>query len=307
MSYTKHSKELKQLAINHYNHNGSLRQTCKIFKCNKSTLYDWIIEGINKHRKKRRPIYTNALKTFIVTYIKEHVVTTLKQLQQIIERKYKIKPSITLLFNIIKTGNITRKRLVKKYFPSKKKNIENDLLNQFYKVVKKYKHTHVICLDETAVYINMLPSYGRSERGTQAVKRTTIYPFKKFNLIVAMKYNKIIGWQLSKKSFNSSLLAEFIGNKLKTYKNHLLIFDNAVFHKSKIVLKMMDKYNIKPHYIVPYHPENNPIERLFSQLKSYLKNANCQSYEEIENTIKYTFKHNITSNNLKTYINTIYK
>lgn len=59
-------------------------------------------------------------------------------------------------------------------------------------------------------------------------------------------------------------------------------------------------------YIVPYHPENNPIERLFSQLKSYLKTANCQSYDEIDNMIKNIIKHKITKDNLTSYIKTLY-
>ena len=94
------------------------------------------------------------------------------------------------------------------------------------------------------------------------LRRTTIYPYKKFNLIVAMKYDKIIGWKLNKESYNSDKLLEFMDNNLSNNKNHLLIFDNAVFHKSKKIIEVLNKYKIGYQYIVPYHPENNPIERV---------------------------------------------
>ena len=45
--------------------------------------------------------------------------------------------------------------------------------------------------------------------------------------------------------------------------------DNAVIHKSKIVLEQTHNYLL---YSVSYHPETNSIEEFFSQLKHYIKN-----------------------------------
>ena len=307
MSYDIHSKDYKKLVIEHYLINGSLRKTCELFKCNKSTLYDWIVNDINKQsRKKRKQTHSKILKDFIVNLAKKNVILTLKQIQDEVKHKFHVSPSITIIHYILENNNITRKRLVKKYFPAKKKDIENDLLKQFYKNVNEYSYKNIICLDETAVYINMLPSYGRSEKGKDAIRRTTIYPYKKFNLIVAMKYNRIIGFELNKNPYDAEKLNIFIRENISDYKNHLLIFDNARFHKSKKVLETLNKYKIHHLYIVPYHPENNPIERLFSQLKSYLKTANCQSYDEIDNMIKNIIKHKITKENLTSYIKTLY-
>ena len=304
-----HSSDYKKLAIEHYVVNGSLRKTCELFKCNKSTLYDWVVNDMNKLKRKRKQrikIYSTKIRDYIIEYTKKNVISTLKQIQDEIKRKFDVSPSITLIYEILESNKITRKRLVKKYFPAKRKNIEKDLLKMFYTNVRKYKYTNIICLDETAVYINMLPSYGRSVSGKQAIKRTEIYPYKKYNLIVAMKYNKIIGWELNKESYDTTKLSNFIEKHLSKYKKHLLIFDNAIFHKSKKVIEMLDKYHIEHQYIVPYHPENNPIERLFSQIKSYLNIANCQSFEEIHDTLKKIIKTNISANNLKSYILTLF-
>jgi len=307
MSHTFHSSDYKKLAIEHYLENGSLRKTCEIIKCSKSSLYDWIVKDLNKtKRKQKTKKYPDEMRKFIIEYVKNNVISTLSQVQNVVKKKFKSTPSISMIHYILEDHNITRKRLVKKYFPAKKKDIEKDLLKQFYKNVNKFDIKKIISLDETAVYINMLPTYGRSEKGKQAIRKTHIYPYKKFNLIVAMKYNKIIGWELSKEPYNTSKLEKFINTNLNKYKNHLLIFDNAVFHKSKTIIQCLDKLKIKHLYIVPYHPENNPIEHLFSQLKSYLNVANCQSFEEILAKTKYILKNNITKENLTNYIKTIY-
>lgn len=309
MKYDKHSKDFKKVVLNYYLKNGSLRKTSELFECSKSSLYDWIVKDLNKDILYQRNVstkYTKDIENFIVGYVKKNVIPTLKQISTIVKNKYGVSISQTTIHRILHKENITRKRLVKKYFPSKKKDIEKDLLKQFYSSVDKYDYKKIICLDETAIYINMLPEYGRSLSGQKAIRRTHIYPYKKFNLIVAMKYNKVIGYELSKESYDTNKLVHFIDKTLNKYKNHLLIFDNAVFHKSKKVLSILEKHNIQHLYIVPYHPENNPIEKLFSQLKSYLKIANCQSYDEIYEEIDAIIKTKITINNLTNYIKTIY-
>jgi len=307
MIYNIHSKDYKKIVIEYNLKHGSLRKTSALFRCSTTTLYNWIVKDINKIRRKdRKKLYSGKLCRFIVNFTIKNVIPTLQQIQYAIKQKYKVSPSLTYIFYVLKNNYVTRKRLVKKYFPAKKKNIEKDLLKQFYKNVQKYNYKKIICIDETAVYVNMLLAYGRSIKGKQALKRTNVYPYKKFNLIMAMTYNKIIGWKLDKKSYDSTKLCKFIDDNLKKYSKHLLIFDNAIFHKSKKVIETLEKYNIDYQYIVPYHPENNPIERLISQLKSYLKSSNFQSFDEINNGIKTIIKSNIKSNNLKNYIKTLY-
>lgn len=52
MFHKNHSSDYKKLAIEHYIVNGSLRKTCELFKCNKSTLYDWVVNDMNKLKRK---------------------------------------------------------------------------------------------------------------------------------------------------------------------------------------------------------------------------------------------------------------
>ena len=61
---------------------------------------------------------------------------------------------------------------------------------------------------------------------------------------------------------------DFIKDK---YKNHLIIMDNAVIHKSKLIREKIETNNNTLLHSVPYHPETNAIEEFFSQLKNYIK------------------------------------
>jgi len=58
---------------------------------------------------------------------------------------------------------------------------------------------------------------------------------------------------------------EFIKDK---YNNHLVIMDNAVIHKSKIIRETIENSKNELLYSVPYHPETNSIEEFFQSIKT---------------------------------------
>jgi len=72
--------------------------------------------------------------------------------------------------------------------------------------------------------------------------------------------------------YNSVSLVEFIETKLalhfEVHPSHILIMDNAVFHKPVLVKHALKERNIPHKFLVPYSPELNPIEEFFSMLKS---------------------------------------
>jgi len=50
-----------------------------------------------------------------------------------------------------------------------------------------------------------------------------------------------------------------------------------------------------------YNPNQNPIENLFSQLKSHIKNKSPDSYEELKESIDYIFTNKIKKEHLQNY------
>ena len=56
--------------------------------------------------------------------------------------------------------------------------------------------------------------------------------------------------------------------------------DNAVIHKSKALKKEIEEGGHKLFYSFAYHPQTNPIEEFFSQLKHYIKKESPQKYDE---------------------------
>ena len=180
-----------------------------------------------------------------------------------------------------------------------------------YKKLGKYDYTKTICLDETSIYLNMTLSYGRSRSGTRVIKKTNKYPYKRYNLLCAISANKVIGWKLypeRKGGVKTIDILEFYDEFIKDrYKNHLVIMDNAVIHKSKIIRETIENSKNELLYTVPYHPETNSIEEFFSQLKHYIKKESPNTYDDIYNTIKEILASKITKTHLTNYLKHSYK
>jgi transposase len=206
--------------------------------------------------------------------------------------------------------NITYKQLRVKYYPEKKlASLKKDKLNFYNEIIDKGKN-NIISIDESGFYLNMTKHLGRCNKGDRCYKTIHKYPFVKFNFICAIKYGKVIGYKLYEKNnggidtdkFNA-FYNEFIKDK---YKDHLIILDNANFHKSKSVKDTIDKSKNKIIYSLAYNPQCNPIENFFSQLKNHVKNKSPDNYEELKKTNDNIIKVKISKAHLENYFNYLF-
>ena len=77
-------------------------------------------------------------------------------------------------------------------------------------------------------------------------------------------------------------------------------------HRANKVKEVMKASGNDYMYTIPYHPETNPIEEFFSQLKHYVRKESPQNYKEIKKVVMETIKTKISKENLTNYINHSY-
>ena len=66
-------------------------------------------------------------------------------------------------------------------------------------------------------------------------------------------------------------------------KNHVIIMDNAAFHKKEVLYQIVKKYSQILIFLPPYLPESNPVEHTCSALKR--KVAGCvHLYDSVSQT-----------------------
>ena len=294
-----------------------MRNTCKIFDCKYQSLARWVKTykkqgNVKRKTRKNKDIkVTPKIVKFIKEYVKKYPTTTLWEFSKIVNKEFKIRLTDKTIYNILHRNKITRKRLRSRYYPENREGQEKMDLETFYNRLKKYDYKKTICLDETSIYLNMSHSYGRSKSGTRVIKRTNKYPYKRYNLLCAISYNKVIGWTLYeyvKGGLTKQDILDFYNHYINDkYKNHLIIMDNARIHVSKIIRETIEKSGNNLLYTVPYHPETNAIEEFFSQLKHYIKRQSPQLFNKIYKIINHIISTKIKSKNLESYIKQAFK
>ena len=159
-----HSDDYKETAIKYYmTTNDSLRNTCAIFGCCHTSLTRWINqyeENGNVKRKQRNNKNIKVLpqiEVFILEIVKDNPFLTLLEIAHLVSINFDIVLSQMTIHNILNQNKITRKRRKLRYFPPDQKISKAQELKQFYKNLGKIDKKKLISLDETAIYINMMP------------------------------------------------------------------------------------------------------------------------------------------------------
>lgn len=98
----------------------------------------------------------------------------------------------------------------------------------------------------------------------------------RINLIGALSLNDIAGAVVNQyERVNSESIVQFFGQLREKYplehKLHLIL-DGAGYHRAAIVQDAAIALNIKLHYLPPYSPNLNPIERLWKIMNEHSRN-----------------------------------
>ena len=62
--------------------------------------------------------------------------------------------------------------------------------------------------------------------------------------------------------------------------------DNVNFHKMSSIVELIEKAGVKVVFLPQYSPELNPIENMWSKLKSYLKKMKVKTLQELKTYLK---------------------
>lgn len=130
--------------------------------------------------------------------------------------------------------------------------------------------------------------YGWSKKG-KPIKKIIKNLKIRYTVISAISDKKVLLIKTIKGSANAVSFTDFIKELIPLITpQYSLLMDNARIHHSKIFKKYMETQLNEIIYNVPYSPEYNPIERVFSIIKPIIKKSNYTNNTIIK-YIKKTF------------------
>jgi transposase len=101
---------------------------------------------------------------------------------------------------------------------------------------------------------------------------------------MAVDKDKIVGYKISTTNGNSNDFLEFL--KSLNLQNNTILMDNVAFHKTKIVKEYIESTNSNILFVPPYSPDYNPIEMVFSKLKSVYRKIDDEMYLAVSKALE---------------------
>jgi transposase len=139
--------------------------------------------------------------------------------------------------------------------------------------------TKLIFLDETGAKTNMVRTHGRSPRGERCLSSAPHGHWQTTTFIAGLRANEITAPMVLDGPMTGPAFLTYIQQCLCTTlkAGDIVIADNLPSHKVAGVRQSIEARGATLRFLPPYSPDLNPIEKLFSKLKSLLRKAACRT------------------------------
>ncbi len=139
---------------------------------------------------------------------------------------------------------------------------------------------------------DMTRRYAYSFGGSRAVDATPLSKPKNTTILSSIQLDGALHYT----TFSGGTTVEHFKHYLKDILlphlngNSVLVMDNMKSHHAKAVKNLLDSSGIRYTYLPPYSPDLNPIEKLWSKVKSLLRKFKARSLDALPNAIQHAFQ-----------------
>lgn len=147
--------------------------------------------------------------------------------------------------------------------------------------------TKLVFLDETGASTNMTRTRGRAPQGERCVASVPHGHWKTTTFIAGLRYNDITAPMVLDGPMDGEAFLVYVRTFLcpTLHPGDIVIADNLRSHKVAGVRDAIEGAGATLRYLPPYSPDLNPIEKLFSKLKTLLRKAAKRSVDALWNEI----------------------
>ena len=143
--------------------------------------------------------------------------------------------------------------------------------------------SRLVFIDETWAKTNMTRTHGRCLRGERLVAKVPHGRWKTLTFIAALRCDAITAPLVLDQPINGEWFLAYVEQALvPTLKpGDVVVMDNLGSHKGRGVRQAIRKARAHLLFLPPYSPDLNPIEQVFSKLKTLLRKADERCIETV--------------------------
>jgi transposase len=272
---------------------GSIRQLAEQFMLSPSTVHSYIkkereTQDLNpKKPGPKRPGKLEAHREFIVRMVQEHPDWTVRQYREYLLTEQDVYVSVGGMCEFLKKEKLTLK---KKTYRAEKVATESGQKQRldYRERVRDLPEEKMIFIDETAFWVGMSRSVARSKKGKKAFCLRPFYKGRKMTLIGAISIEGVVAKKTIEGSMKGKDFKSFVEQNLvpKLKPGNVVVMDNLKIHKMEGIEELITATGARVEYLPPYSPDFNPIEMLWSTVKSLVRMFPSRSKSVLEKLIE---------------------
>jgi len=149
----------------------------------------------------------------------------------------------------------------------------------------------LVFLDESGINIDMTRRYGRAVGKARVVDDVPLNTPKTTTLLSSIRINGETVPTFFDGTLNGERFIQYLKEKLipSLHEDDIVIMDNLRSHKVEGVKELFANTKASLVYLPPYSPDLNPIEMMWSKIKSFLKAQKCRSIDSLHSIIPSAF------------------
>jgi transposase len=158
----------------------------------------------------------------------------------------------------------------------------------------------LVLVDETGTNTAMARRYGRAPRGQRVDGPVPHGHWKAVTLTAAMRLGGVGGCLAFDGATDAATFEAYVEQVLAPTlrPGDIVVMDNLAAHKGPAVERLIQAVGAEVRYLPAYSPDLNPIEKMFSKLKAYLRKAAARTvdrlYEIMGDALRSVTDHDIT-------------
>lgn len=133
--------------------------------------------------------------------------------------------------------------------------------------------SRLVFLDESGINTDMTRRYGRSIGKTRVVDKVPCNTPKNTTIVSSIRLGGTYAYEIIEGAMKTESFVEYIKNTLvpTLQIGDIVIMDNLKAHKADAVSELICAVGATVVFLPPYSPDFNPIEKMWSKMKNYLR------------------------------------
>lgn len=149
----------------------------------------------------------------------------------------------------------------------------------------------LVFLDESGVNTDMTRHYARAKTDERAVDSTPINTPCNTTILSSIRLDGKTAHTVYQGGTTTERFAGYLKDTLlpTLSKDDIIVMDNMRSHHARAVTDILDASGIRYLYLPPYSPDLNPIEKMWSKIKAYLRKEKVRIASGLPDAVEKAF------------------